>query len=158
MEKETDNKQITRNKKAYFEYEIIEKFEAGIILVGTEVKALREGRISLKDSYADIRSGEIYLVKASIGHYSAGNIFNHPEERPRKLLLHRREIRRLIGKVAEKGFTLVPLALYFKNGLVKVELGLAKGKHSYDRRRDIMEKDKQRDMEREVKESVKFKL
>lgn len=155
MEKDTANKQITRNKKAFHEYEIVERFEAGIALVGTEVKALREGRISLKDSFADIRGGEIYLVKASIGHYTAGNIFNHEEERPRKLLLHRREIRKLIGKVSEKGLTLIPLSLYFKNNIVKVELGLAKGKHIYDRKRDIMERDKLMDMQREIKERAK---
>jgi len=147
----TNIKLITRNKKAWHEYEILEKFEAGMVLVGTEVKALREGRAHLKDAYADLRRGELYLLKLSIGHYSAGNINNHEEERPRKLLMHRWEIKKLTVKIAEKGLTLVPLSMYFKNSIVKVELGLAKGKHSYDKRRDIMDKDKKRDMEREIK-------
>ena len=156
MSPKSNIKVITRNKKAYFEYEIIEKIEAGMVLVGTEVKALREGKANLKDAFADIRKGEMYLLKLFIGHYSAGNINNHAEERPRKLLMHRREIRRLAGKVAEKGLTLVPLSMYFKDGKVKVELGLAKGKHSYDKRRDITERDKKRDMEREIKERGKL--
>ncbi len=151
----TNIKLITRNKKAWHEYEILEKFEAGMVLVGTEVKALREGRAHLKDAYADLRRGELYLLKLSIGHYSAGNINNHEEERPRKLLMHRWEIKKLTVKIAEKGLTLVPLSMYFKNSIVKVELGLAKGKHSYDKRRDIMDRDKKREMEREIKERGK---
>jgi len=152
-DEEENIKLIAKNKKAFHEYEILERFEAGLVLVGTEVKALREGRANLKDAYADVRKGEIYLINSFIGHYSAGNVFNHKEERPRKLLLHRREIKKLIGKTAEKGLTLIPLKLYFSRGIVKVELGLAKGKKVHDKRRDIMEKDQKRDMEREFKES-----
>ena len=155
MSPKTNIKLIARNKKAWHEYEILEKFEAGMVLVGTEVKALREGRAHLKDAFADLRRGELYLLKLSIGHYSAGNINNHEEERPRKLLMHRWEIKKLTVKIAEKGLTLVPLSMYFKNSIVKVELGLAKGKHSYDKRRDIMERDKKREMEREMKERGK---
>jgi len=156
MSTKTNIKLITRNKKACHEYEILEKFEAGMVLVGTEVKALREGRANLKNAYADLRRGELYLLKLSIGHYSAGNINNHEEERPRKLLMHRWEIKKLTVKITEKGLTLVPLSLYFKNSIVKVELGLAKGKHSYDKRRDIMDRDKKREMERDIKERGKY--
>ena len=152
MDEEENIKLITKNKKAFHEYEILERFEAGVVLVGTEVKALREGRANLKDAYADVRKGEIYLINSFIGHYSAGNVFNHKEERPRKLLLHRREIKKLASKIAEKGLTLIPLKLYFLHGIVKIELGLAKGKKVHDKRRDIMEKDQKRDMERECKE------
>ncbi len=151
-DEEENIKLITKNKKAFHEYEILERFEAGVVLVGTEVKALREGRANLKDAYADVRKGEIYLINSFIGHYSAGNVFNHKEERPRKLLLHRREIKKLASKIAEKGLTLIPLKLYFSHGIAKVELGLAKGKKVHDKRRDIMEKDQKRDMEREFKE------
>ena len=154
----TENiKIIAKNKKAFFEYEITERFEAGIVLVGTEVKALREGRANLKDGYADIRKEEMYLINIFIGHYSAGNINNHDENRPRKLLLHKREIRKLIGKISEKGLTLIPLKLYFFHGRAKVEIGLAKGKKVHDKRRDIMEKDQKRDMEREIKQKGGFK-
>ena len=154
--KSDSRKIIAKNRKAFAEYEILERFEAGIALVGTEVKALREGRINLKDSFADIRRGEIFLVNAHIGQYSAGNIYNHDPERPRKLLLHRREIRKLIGKVSERGFTLIPLSVYFLRGLVKVEIGLARGKKVYDRRKDIEERDRARDMEREIREKIKW--
>jgi len=146
------SKLIAKNRKAFHEFEILDKLEAGITLLGTEVKALREGKINLKDSFAEIREGEVYLVNLHIGPYSAGNVFNHEPERPRKLLLHKQEIKRLIGKVAEKGFTLVPLSLYFKKGIVKVELGLARGKKVYDRRKEIEERDRKRDIEREVRE------
>jgi SsrA-binding protein len=119
------------------------------------VKALREGRLNLKDSFAEIRKGEVYLLKVHIGQYTAGNIYNHEPERVRKLLLHRREIKRLIGKVAERGFTLIPLSMYFKDGIVKVELGLARGKRVIDRRKDIEERQRKRDQEREIREREK---
>ena len=149
------NKIIAKNRKAFHFFDVQERIEAGISLVGTEVKALREGKLNLKDAFAEFRGGELFLLNAHIGHYSAGNIFNHEPERPRKLLLHRREIRKLIGKVAERGFTLIPVSMYFKAGLVKVELGLAKGKKVIDRRRDIEERERKRDLDREVREREK---
>lgn len=146
-----EDKLIVKNKKAYLNYEVITTYEAGMVLLGSEVKSLRQGRVSLIDSYAHIKNGEIFLKNLHISIYeNAGNL-NHEPLRERKLLLHRREIRKLIGKVAERGFTLIPLTLFFKNGLVKVLLGLCKGKQSHDRRKDIKEKDLMRDMEREFK-------
>ncbi len=156
MKGKANIKIISKNKKAYFEYDILETFEAGMVLYGTEIKALREGRASLKDAYAEIRDNEVFLINSYIGPYSAGNINNHDEQRPRKLLLHKREIKKLIGKVAEKGLTLIPLKLYFIRGLAKVELALAKGKRVYDKRKSIMERDRKREMEREIKQSGKF--
>lgn len=155
MKEKNDIRNIARNRKAFYLYEIVDRYESGIVLQGTEVKALREGRISLKDAYAEIKKNEIYIIKLYIGPYSAGNINNHEPERTRKLLLHRREIRKLIGKLTERGFTLIPLAVYFKNGCVKVELGLARGKKAYDHRREIEERQRNRDMEREIRESRK---
>lgn len=155
LRKKTNIKQIARNRKAFHLYEIVDRYESGIVLQGTEVKALREGRISLKDAHAEIRGNEIFIVKLYIGPYSAGNINNHQPERTRKLLLHRREIRKLTGKVSERGFTLIPLTVYFKKGYVKVELGLARGKSVYDRRRTIEERERNRETEREIRDSQK---
>ena len=146
------------NKKARFLYEIIEVIEAGIVLQGTEVKSLRMGRANFKDSFATIRGGEVILCNMHISPYEKGNIFNHEPLRERKLLLHKQEIKRLTGKVVEKGMTLVPLKIYFKNGRAKVELGLAKGKSAYDKRKDIARKDEQRIMEREFKEKGQFRI
>lgn len=146
------------NKKARFLYEIIEVIEAGIVLQGTEVKSLRMGRANFKDSFATIRDGEVLLCNMHISPYEKGNIFNHEPLRERKLLLHKQEIKRLTGKVVEKGMTLVPLKIYFKNGRAKVELGLAKGKSAYDKRKDIARKDEQRIMEREFKEKGQFRI
>ncbi|MBC8204872.1 MAG: SsrA-binding protein SmpB [FCB group bacterium] len=154
--KDKDKKLVAKNRRAFHDYEVMERLEAGLALQGTEVKALREGRCNLKDSYAEIRRGEIFLVKMHIGEYSAGNIFNHEPERPRKLLLHRREIKKLSVKVSEKGFTLIPLSVYFTRGLAKVEIGLVRGKRQYDKRKAIEERDRKRDMEREVKERIKW--
>ncbi|HDP97780.1 MAG TPA: SsrA-binding protein SmpB [bacterium] len=151
-------KTLVVNKKARFLYEIIENIEAGIVLQGTEVKALRMGRVNIKDSYAVIREGEVFLIKMHISPYEQGNIYNHDPERERKLLLHRQEIKRLTGKVVEKGMTLVPLKIYLKNGRVKLELGLARGKSTVDRRKDIARRDEQRIMEREFKQKTKFKM
>lgn len=145
---ETDEKLITSNRQARHEYFIEETFEAGIALVGTEVKSLRQGRGNLKDSFGRIENGEVFLHHMHITPYDFGNRFNHDPLRPRKLLLHASEIRRLIGKTREKGYTLVPLKLYFRRGKVKVELGLAKGKKLYDKRSDIAERDARREMER----------
>jgi len=141
-------KLICQNRKAWHEYFIEDRFEAGIVLLGTEVKSLRDGKASLGDSYAKIKAGEIFLVDAHINAYSHANRFNHDPLRPRKLLLHKNEIRRLIGKVQEKGLTLIPLRLYFLDGKAKVELGLAKGKKLFDKRETLKRKAVERDMER----------
>jgi len=149
---------VILNKKARFLYEIIEVMEAGIALQGTEVKSLRMGRANFKDSFATVRDGEMLLCNMHISPYEKGNIFNHDPVRERKLLLHKQEIKRLTGKVVERGMTLVPLKIYFKNGRAKVELGLAKGKSAYDKRKDIARKDEQRMIEREFKEKGKFRI
>jgi SsrA-binding protein len=141
-------KLICQNKKAFHNYFIEETYQAGISLLGTEVKSLREGRANLGDSYGTIKKGEIFLVDAHISPYSFANRFNHDPLRTRKLLLHKREIRRLIGKVKEKGFTLIPLRLYFSSGRVKVEMGLAKGKKLFDKRETLKRKTMEREMER----------
>ena len=146
-------KVITNNRKARHDYQIIETMEAGIVLVGTEVKSLRDGRANLKDSYAAVDREELYLYNAHISHYDKGNRFNHEPTRTRKLLMHAREIKRLIGKTREKGLTLVPLRLYFNDsGVVKIELGLARGKKSYDKRRDIAARDAKRELDRALKD------
>ena len=151
-------KTVIINKKARFLYEIIEVLEAGMVLQGTEVKSLRMGKANLKDSFAAIRGGELFLCNMHISPYEKGNIFNHDPERERKLLLHKQEIKRLTGKLVERGMTLVPLKIYFKNGRAKVELGLARGKTAYDKRKDIARKDEQRMMEREFKEKGRFRI
>ncbi|UCF05266.1 MAG: SsrA-binding protein SmpB [bacterium] len=146
-------KAICTNRKARHDYFILETMEAGIVLRGTEVKALREGRGNLRDSYASIEHEEIFLYNSHISHYSKGNRFNHEPTRTRKLLMHAREIKRLTGKLQEKGLTLIPLRLYFNDaGKVKVELGLARGKKSYDKRHAIAKKDAEREMRREIKD------
>ncbi len=152
------NKVVIANKKARFLYEIIETFEAGIVLQGTEVKSLRLGKGNIQDSYATIKDGEAFIYNMHISPYEQGNIYNHDPDRTRKLLLHKQEIKRLTGKVVERGFTLVPLKIYFKNGKAKVELGLARGKSIVDRRKDIARRDEQRIMEREFKEKGRFKI
>ena len=141
-------KLICQNKKAWHNYFIEDKYQAGIALLGTEVKSLRDGKANLGDSYAKIQKGEVFLVDAHISAYRFGNRFNHDPLRQRKLLLHRREIRRLIGKVQEKGLTLIPLRLYFSDGKAKVELGLAKGKKLFDKRETLKRKTMEREMER----------
>jgi len=151
MQQTDQEKNITVNRKASHEYAILQTYEAGIVLVGTEVKSLRQGKANLVDGYAKIENGEVWLVNAHISEYTQGNINNHNPRRERKLLLNRSEIRKLIGKTKEKGLTLIPLRLYFKNGRVKVELALAKGKKVYDKRRDIAKKDFQREQERRIK-------
>ena len=143
-------KTICTNKKAFHEYHIEDKFETGLVLTGTEVKALREGKGNLKESYARVKDGELFLVNANISPYSCGNIANHEPKRTRKLLMHRREIDRLLGKVKEKGYTLVPISLFFNDrGMVKMELALARGKTLYDKRESIKKKDEKRMMARE---------
>lgn len=144
---------IAENRKARHDFTIHETFEAGIALTGTEVKSLRAGRVNMKDSYAQVtRNAEVFVYNLHISPYEHGNIFNHDPLRNRRLLLHREEIRRLIGKVKEKGYALVPLKLYFKHGLVKLELALATGKKLYDKRQDLAKKYAKREMERAMKE------
>ena len=143
--------EILRNKKARFEYDIVDTYEAGIVLKGTEVKSIRQKKVSIQESYAKIKNGEVYIIGMNISLYTMGNFFNHDPLRDRKLLLHKQEIKRLTGKLNEKGFTLIPLRMYFKNGRVKLELGLARGKNIHDKRRTIQDRDMKRDMQREMK-------
>jgi SsrA-binding protein len=145
-------KTVASNKKAYFNYEFVESMEAGIALLGSEVKSVREGRISLKDSFAEVKNGEVFVLHMNISPYEQANIFNHEPLREKKLLLHRQEIKRLIGKIREKGYTLIPTKVILNDrGKVKVEIALAKGKRTYEKRRAI----KERDLEREVRAELK---
>ena len=144
-------KLIANNKKAYHDYFIEEEYEAGISLAGTEVKSLRQGKCSIKESFLKIEKGEVFSYGLHISPYEKGNIFNKDPLRVRKLLLHKYEINKLAGKIAEKGYTLVPLQVYFRGSLVKVEIGLAKGKKLYDKRQDIAKKDQKREAEKEFK-------
>jgi len=142
---------IANNKKAYHDYFILENYEAGIALHGTEVKSLRMGKCSIKESFIRVEDGEMFIYGMHISPYEKGNIFNKDPLRVRKLLLHKQEINKLLGKVKEKGMTLVPLKVYFKGSLVKVEVGLAKGKKLYDKRQDIAKKDQKREAQRDFK-------
>ncbi|MBO7335589.1 MAG: SsrA-binding protein SmpB [Lachnospiraceae bacterium] len=144
-------KLIANNKKAYHEYFIEEKYEAGISLAGTEVKSIRQGKCSIKESYVAIEKGEVWIHGMHISPYEKGNIFNKDPLRSRKLLMHGYEINKLIGKIKEKGYTLMPLQVYLKGSLVKVEIGLARGKKLYDKREDIQKKDQRREAERDFK-------
>ena len=139
---------VCQNKMARINYEIDDTFEAGIVLVGTEVKSLRDGRANLKDSYAQVQNEEVYLHDLHISPYTFGNRYNHEPLRTRKLLLHKREIKRLYGKTKERGFSLIPTKMYFKNGKVKVEIGLGRGKKLHDKREDLKRREDQRDIER----------
>lgn len=147
-----DIRPVVGNRKAFHDYHIDDKIEAGMKLTGTEVKSLRAGRANLRDSYAAVENGEMFLYNMHIAPYTHGNRFNHEPKRPRKLLLHRREIDRLFGLIRQKGMTLVPLRVYFRNGWAKVELGVARGKKQYDKRRDIAERDAARRMRRALSE------
>lgn len=152
MGKKPQTKIIAKNKKAFFNYELLETFEAGISLLGSEVKSIREGRISLKESYAEVKDGEVFLLNCHISPYEAANRFNHEPRRERKLLLHRREIKRLTGKIKEKGLTLVPTKVLINaKGKVKVEISLAKGKRTYQKKEVIKERDREREMRAELK-------
>jgi SsrA-binding protein len=142
---------ICNNKKAYHEYFIEEKFEAGMVLTGTEVKSIRMGKANLNDSFALVRGGEAFLNNLHISPYDFGNRENHDPDRMRKLLLHKKEITKLFSRIREQGYSLVPLRLYFKNGLVKVEMGLAKGKKLYDKRQDLKQKDQKLEMAKALK-------
>ena len=142
---------IAPNKKAYHDYFVLEKYEAGIELFGTEIKSLRNGQVNLKDSFCKVYNGELYVVGMHISPYEKGNIFNKDPLRVKKLLLHKSEINKLTGKIKEKGFTIVPLQVYFKDGKAKMEIGLCRGKKLYDKRQDIAKKDMKREAEKEFK-------
>ena len=144
-------KLVANNKKAYHDYFVDEKFEAGLVLHGTEVKSLRLGKCSIKESFIRIENGEVWVYGMHISPYEMGNIFNKDPLRPKKLLLHKYEINKLLGKIKEKGFTLVPLQVYFKDGRAKIEMGLCRGKKLYDKRQDIAKKDQRRENERDFK-------
>lgn len=150
MAEKGGKKIICVNRRARFDYNIDETIEAGMVLQGTEVKSLRDGRATLKDAYADMQNGEMFLLHAHINQYEQANRYNHDPERPRKLLLHKREIHRLASKAQEKGLTLIPTRMYFSRGKAKVEIGLAKGKKLYDKRQDLKRQNAQRDIEREL--------
>ena len=143
---------VSTNRKARHDYFIEETYEAGIALVGTEVKSIRQGKISIKDGYAQVENGEVFLYNVHISPYEQGNIFNRDPLRARKLLLHKNEIRKLIGYVQQKGYALIPLSFYLKDGLVKVELGVGIGKRKYDKRQVLAKKDAERRIEREFRE------
>ena len=142
---------IATNRKAFFNYEILERVEAGMSLVGTEVKSIRDGGLNFRDSFVLFKAGELFLVGCRIGPYSHGNIMNHPEDRDRKLLLHKKEILKIGGKATERGLTIVPLKAYFKKGRVKIEIGLARGKKAHDKRETL----KRKDLERETRQAVR---
>ena len=147
----SQDKVIASNRKALFNYEIFERAEAGMALMGSEVKSIREGGLNFRDSFVDFRGGELWLVGCLIGPYSHSNIQNHAEGRERKLLLHKKEILKLGGKATERGYTIIPLRAYFKNGRVKIEIGLARGKKAHDKRESI----KRKDIERDTKQAVR---
>ena len=148
-------KLVANNKKAYHDYFIEEKYEAGLVLHGTEVKSLRMGKCSIKEAFIRIENGEVYAYGMHISPYEKGNIFNKDPLRPKKLLLHKQQIRKLIGSSAEKGYTLVPLQVYFRDGRAKIEIGLARGKKLYDKRQDIAKKDQRREAEKQLKIRLK---
>jgi SsrA-binding protein len=145
---------IAQNRKAFYNYHIEDKFEAGLVLTGTEIKSIREGKVSLQDAYVWPENGEMWLVNSYIAPYQKGSFSNHEPNRPRKLLLHRKEIASLIGEVKRKGFTLVPLRLYLKKNLAKVEVGLGRGKRAYDKRETTAKRDAQRRIDRALRKSV----
>ena len=142
---------VAKNKKAYHDYFVLEEYEAGIALQGTEVKSLRQGRVNLKDSHCAVRGGEMFVLDMHISPYEHGNIFNCEAVRPRKLLLHKREILRLFGEVGQQGLAVIPLSLYFKNGRAKLQIGLCRGKKLYDKREAAAQRDARRDVEREFR-------
>jgi len=151
--KKEGKKLIAKNKKAFFDYSVDSSIECGIVLQGTEVKSVKEGKISFNDSFAEIQAGEVFIKNFSISEYVYSSIFNHKPDRNRKLLLHKDEIKRIERRVREKGYTLIPLEFYLKNGRLKILLGICKGKKLFDKRQDIRERDLKRDMQREVKRS-----
>ena len=154
MPKATGVKQVARNKKAYHDYNILEKFESGIELFGTEVKSIRQGNVNLKEAFCMIKDGELFARGMHISPYEKGNIFNRDPVRPKRLLMHRREINKLYARIKQDGLALIPLSVYFKNSRVKLELGLARGKKHHDKRNTESEKTSNRDIERKLKEQV----
>ena len=148
-------KVIAENRKAFHDYFVEQRYEAGIILTGTEIKSIRAGKVNLKDSYAEINNGEVWLNQMHISPYEQGNRFNHNPLRKRKLLLNRSEIAKITGKVQQQGMTLIPLKIYLKQGLAKIELGLCKGKKTYDKREDLAKRDAKRQMERDLRDRTK---
>lgn len=152
MAEQAGERTIATNRKALFNYEVLERVEAGVVLGGTEVKSIREGGLNFRDSYVELKNGELFLIGCRIGPYSHGNLMNHAEDRSRKLLLHKREILKIGGRATEKGLTIVPLRAYFKNGRVKLEVGLARGKRAYDKRESIKRKDIERDTRQALRE------
>jgi SsrA-binding protein len=151
-----EGKVIAQNKKANHDFFIEETYEAGIVLQGTEIKAMRAGRVNMKDSYAKILNGEVFLIGMHISPYEQGNRYNHDPERTRKLLLHRKQINKLIGETKEAGYSLVPLKIYLKNGFAKILIGLARGKKNYDKREDLKKKEAKRDIERAFRDRQKM--
>ncbi len=151
-----NNKLVATNRKAYHDYHVGETYEAGIALTGTEIKSVRQGMVSLRDSFARVENGEVFLYNMNVSAYDAGNRFNHEPRRTRKLLLHKSEIRKLVTKTQEKGFTLIPLKVYLKGGRAKVELALAKGKRLYDKREDIKKRDVMRQVDRVIKDRGQY--
>jgi SsrA-binding protein len=155
MARETGIKRVAENRKAYHDFFIDETYEAGMVLVGTEVKSLREGRINLRDSFVEVKGSahapELFLVGAHVSPFEQGNIWNHEPLRPRKLLLHRHEIERIAQRVRERGYTVVPTKVYFKDGRAKIEIGMARGKKLYDKRHDMAERDAKRDVDRALR-------
>lgn len=149
-------KQVTQNKKAYHDYYILEKFEAGVELYGTEVKSIRQGSVNLKDSYCIVKDGELFARGLHISPYEKGNIFNRDPVRPKRLLMHKREIMRLFGRIRQDGLALIPLSVYFKNSRVKLELGLARGKKLHDKREAEAEKSSEREMDRRLKGGTEY--
>ena len=152
MGKGQDGKALAQNRKAYHDYFIEDTYEAGIVLSGTEIKSIRKGSANLRDAYAQVENGEVWLNNMHVSPYEQGNRFNHEPMRPRKLLLHRSEIAKLIGAVKEHGYTLIPTKLYIKNGFCKVELGLAKGKKQYDKRESAKKRDANREIQRALRD------
>ena len=155
-DKNTKNKQVAKNSKAYHDYFVDDTYEAGIALFGTEIKSIRGGQVNLKDSYCSIKDGEIFVVGMHVSPYEKGNIFNREPRRDRKLLMHKREIMKLAGLVGQKGYTLVPLSLYFSGSHVKVEVGLCRGKKLYDKRDALAEKQAGREIDRRMREQSKY--
>ena len=154
MPKQLGKKEISANRKAFHDYFVLERFEAGISLAGTEVKSIRAGQVNLKDSYCTIKNGELWLRGMHISPYEQGNIFNKDPVRPRKLLMHKKEINKLNARIMQDGVALIPLSLYFKDSIVKVELGLCKGKKLYDKRTSEAERESKRDIDRKLKERI----
>lgn len=148
-------KLVAQNKKAFHDYHIEERYEAGVVLTGTEIKSIRTGKVNMRDSFAQVRRGEVFLHNMHISPYEQGNRYNHEPLRTRKLLMNRQEINKLIGMIKEKGYTLVPIKIYLKNGLAKVQIALAKGKKEYDKRESIKQRDAKREMAKAIKERLR---